>query len=75
MRTLSYETIMMVMIFDRFGCDKKKPICVFFLDSISRNIENKHLVSVLFRRFLYKEHLYKELEAEKGSKNKEFLRN
>ena len=27
------------------------------------------------RFFLYKEHLYKELEAEKGSKNKEFLRN
>ena len=27
------------------------------------------------RFFLYKEHVYKELEAEKGSKNKEFLRN
>ena len=25
--------------------------------------------------FFYKEHLYKELEVEKGSKNKEFLRN
>ena len=25
--------------------------------------------------FFYKEHLYKELEAEKGSKNMEFLRN
>ena len=25
--------------------------------------------------FFYKKHLYKELEAEKGSKNKEFLRN
>ena len=26
-------------------------------------------------RFFYKKHLYKELEAEKGSKSKEFLRN
>ena len=26
-------------------------------------------------RFFYKEHLYNELEVEKGSKNKEFLRN
>ena len=32
------------------------------------------LVSIL-HTFSYKEHLYKELEAEKGPKNKEFLRN
>ena len=29
----------------------------------------------LTTRFFYKEHLYKEIEVEKGSKNKEFLRN
>ena len=33
--------------------------------------ENKALKYTVF----YKEHLYKELEAEKSSKNKEFLRN
>ena len=30
---------------------------------------------ITYYTFFYKEHLYKELEAEKGSKNKEFLRN
>ena len=35
---------------------------------------SKLVVSDINTRFFYKEHLYKELEAEKGSKNKEFLK-
>ena len=38
-------------------------------------IRSHRTVVTMYTFFLYKEHLYKELEAEKGSKNKEFLRN
>ena len=46
---------------------------------ISKNIEYNAYFRILrcakrIHVFLYKEHLYKELEAEKGYKNKEFLR-
>ena len=46
----------------------------FFTNTFTEKISS----GVIFwtaRFFVYKEHLYKELEAEKGSQNKEFLKN
>ena len=51
---------------------------MFFI--IWKKIKICYIESSLYRKYkegrlFYKEHLYKKLEAEKGSKNKEFLRN
>ena len=43
--------------------------------SVPKTFSSLISINILYVFFLYKKHLYKELEAEKGSKNKEFLRN
>ena len=40
-----------------------------------QNKDKNALAFKAYYTFFYKKHLYKELEAEKGSKNKELLRN
>ena len=48
---------------------------------ISKSLKTFKFVTLLLKtcclitRFFYKEHVYKELEAENGPKNKELLRN
>ena len=46
---------------------------VYFLVKLISH--NQKCILSYIHFFVYKEHLYKDLEAEKGSKNKEFLRN
>ena len=66
-----FFTIMALRIECRFNKNSLLRCC-FLAISQAAGFE---LLLVFDSTFFYKEHLYKDLEAEKGSKNKEFLRN